>query len=626
MTRKHILSALLILVIPAMLQLASCGSSSSPGDGGDTENPGAAVNVVVEPGDGQVVVSWEEQAQARVQALEDGCWYNLYVASDPSISPDNWDTLPHGAMFEKVTSPYTINGLENGVGYYLMLTQYCPDGETVLWTPEDPITPNGGSGDDDGDGDDSGGSLPEPKLTHVTSAAAGDGQVTVTWNTPSDSGAPDNELQNYFLYYQQGGPAAYDSPRIDVWRGLTGYTVTGLTNGAEYCFGLTGWRKVTRESRMGDQMCATPASGIVDSDGDGIEDGVDNCPNTANPDQADADSDGTGDACDACVTIADITFPDINLGTCVNLAASNNGWTCASDAQNLDCGGGGIIADLSGLESFTSLTWLDLRHHLIVDVSPLSGLTNLTTLHLQENQIADVSPLSGLTSLTELYLFTNQIVDVSPLSGLTSLTKLYLSSNQIVDVSPLSGLTGLTSLSLYGNQIVDVSPLSGLTNLTWLYLSSNQIADLSPLSGLTGLTTLYLRSNQIVDVSPLSGLTNLTMLYLYDNQIVDVSPLSGLTSLTNLRLNNNNIGVQGVGNVDSLTTLVNVNSLLLYQPLPTTMSCAEADTLICGPGNSVVGGVCLPNGFGGLGTAVDINNDGTGAIDDPTDGVNCTNP
>ncbi len=37
----------------------------------------------------------------------------------------------------------------------------------------------------------------------------------------------------------------------------------------------------------------------VDSDGDGVIDGQDNCPNNANPDQADSDGDGHGDACDS---------------------------------------------------------------------------------------------------------------------------------------------------------------------------------------------------------------------------------------------------------------------------------------------------------------------------------------
>jgi Zn-dependent metalloprotease len=37
-----------------------------------------------------------------------------------------------------------------------------------------------------------------------------------------------------------------------------------------------------------------------DADEDGIQDGLDNCPDHANPDQADGDEDGAGDACDLC--------------------------------------------------------------------------------------------------------------------------------------------------------------------------------------------------------------------------------------------------------------------------------------------------------------------------------------
>jgi Thrombospondin type 3 repeat len=39
---------------------------------------------------------------------------------------------------------------------------------------------------------------------------------------------------------------------------------------------------------------------MSDFDGDGLADDADNCPRTANPDQADADQDGAGDACDNC--------------------------------------------------------------------------------------------------------------------------------------------------------------------------------------------------------------------------------------------------------------------------------------------------------------------------------------
>jgi hypothetical protein len=37
-----------------------------------------------------------------------------------------------------------------------------------------------------------------------------------------------------------------------------------------------------------------------DSDGDGVLDSLDNCPNDPNPDQANADGDSRGNACDVC--------------------------------------------------------------------------------------------------------------------------------------------------------------------------------------------------------------------------------------------------------------------------------------------------------------------------------------
>lgn len=64
--------------------------------------------------------------------------------------------------------------------------------------------------------------------------------------------------------------------------------------------------------------------------GDGVEDGVDNCPAQLNPSQQDSDSDGSGDVCDLCT--GDDTTGDADAdGTCADLDCDD------SDPSTVDC-------------------------------------------------------------------------------------------------------------------------------------------------------------------------------------------------------------------------------------------------------------------------------------------------
>ncbi len=106
-----------------------------------------------------------------------------------------------------------------------------------------------------------------------------------------------------------------------------------------------------RDSRRDPPIVPEP-----DTDGDGIPDEDDNCPNTYNPSQADADADGVGDACDGCPYDPDKTRPGL-CGCGVADTDSDADGTpdcldgCPTDPHKIDpgvCGCGKPDADLDG--------------------------------------------------------------------------------------------------------------------------------------------------------------------------------------------------------------------------------------------------------------------------------------
>ncbi len=76
------------------------------------------------------------------------------------------------------------------------------------------------------------------------------------------------------------------------------------------------------------------AVGIVDSDGDYILDGTDNCPDTPNQDQADDDGDGVGDPCDNCPNHPNPGQEDTGGGNAGDACEDSDEDTIIDDADN----------------------------------------------------------------------------------------------------------------------------------------------------------------------------------------------------------------------------------------------------------------------------------------------------
>ena len=99
---------------------------------------------------------------------------------------------------------------------------------------------------------------------------------------------------------------------------------------------------------------------VTDTDGDGIADNVDNCPNAANPDQADLDSDGIGDVCDDDIDGDGILNVDDNCPNAANpdqkdWDSDGIGDVCDADIDNDGCPNTEDAIIFSNMEKFVDI-------------------------------------------------------------------------------------------------------------------------------------------------------------------------------------------------------------------------------------------------------------------------------
>ncbi len=86
-----------------------------------------------------------------------------------------------------------------------------------------------------------------------------------------------------------------------------------------------------------------PLAEWVDGDRDAIPDRFDNCPDDANPDQADLDADGVGDACDVCPRAFDPAQADTDadgVGDACAAVACDTGVVCGPEDAEVCCASG----------------------------------------------------------------------------------------------------------------------------------------------------------------------------------------------------------------------------------------------------------------------------------------------
>ena len=148
----------------------------------------------------------------------------------PLISGYTVTASPGGVTASGSGSSIVISGLTNGTPYTFTVTANNITGSSSASTASSSVTP-----------------ATVPGLPVITSAVAGNGQVTLNFTLPDNGG---DAITQYTVTTTPGGTTTGTSSPI---------TITGLSNGSSYSFGLTATNTVGTGSSIG--INATPNQG-----------------------------------------------------------------------------------------------------------------------------------------------------------------------------------------------------------------------------------------------------------------------------------------------------------------------------------------------------------------------------
>ncbi|WP_299115299.1 T9SS type A sorting domain-containing protein [uncultured Winogradskyella sp.] len=225
--------------------------------------------------------------------------------------------------------------------------------------------------------------------------------------------------------------------------------------------------------------------------------------------------------------------PAINIakdfnGNDIIVDTNNNGEIEVSEAlnvyelrvQNQNRPANQNISDLTGIESFTNLEFLNCRHNSISNIN-ISQNINLKTIWSNGNAISTIDTTQNI-DLEYLEISNNELTNLD-ISQNINLKNLRCSVNNInmLDVSQNSGLI---YLNFSNNQISNIDVTQNI-NLTHLTCSSNHLTSLD-ISQNNNLELLICSNNQLTELD-LSNHNELIWWSCNDNQITNINIKNG---------------------------------------------------------------------------------------------------
>ena len=258
-----------------------------------------------------------------------------------------------------------------------------------------------------------------------------------------------------------------------------------------------------------------------------------------------------------------VYIPDANFKTyLVNNSAINTNGDSEIQVSEANTYTGGIICfvqgifDLTGIEAFTALTFLDCSENQLTSLD-VSTNTALEVLYCYDNQLTSLG-VSTNTALTDLSCSGNNLTSLD-VSTNTALTELYCSLNQLTSLDVTTN-TALELLDCPFNELTSLD-VSSNNALEGLYCNTNELTSLD-VSSNTALISLYCYTNELTSLD-LSNNSALEVLYCDDNELECLNVKNGNnTAFVNFdALDNPNLSCIEVDDVNySTTNWTNIDS------------------------------------------------------------------
>src|SRR5690606_14940447 len=192
-----------------------------------------------------------------------------------------------------------------------------------------------------------------------------------------------------------------------------------------------------------------------------------------------------------------VNIPDANFKA--KLLAANTTNNIAFDSNNIsivvDTNGDSEIQNSEALVVY-KLSILGQPGGVISDLTGINSFTNLRSFLASSNALTTLS-ISGLAYLSSIQVVNNQLTTLS-VSNLPSLQNIHVPNNQLSNYSIIN-CPNLQTLTLNNNLITSVN-ISDFPNLLTLQCDNNLISSIT-LNNNIGLKNIVANNNQLSDIS-----------------------------------------------------------------------------------------------------------------------------